>query len=177
VRSTLLSCSSARFLGVSRGLLGARRVLLGLRGCLTLISLLLPFASSFPVLLVLLVLAGLTAGTFLPSDSFVHSAQPPHALCAAGIAMYAMDIVFTTNVATSLEAWYIDHWSWALDLLEQRRGLDACHDDPDLFRHSVAAMPTRRRASQNRTGEDFSTSAWTLAALHRFSIKVNDCTG
>ena len=29
-----------------------------------------------------------------------------------GIAMYAMDIVFTTNVATSLEAWYMDHLSW-----------------------------------------------------------------
>jgi len=29
-----------------------------------------------------------------------------------GIAMYAIDIVFTTNTATSLEAWYINHWSW-----------------------------------------------------------------
>jgi DHA2 family multidrug resistance protein len=26
--------------------------------------------------------------------------------------MYAVDIIFTTNMATSLEAWYMDHWSW-----------------------------------------------------------------
>ncbi len=74
------------------GLLGSRRVLLASASVFTLISLLLPFASSLPVILALLVLAGLTAGTFYP--------------------MYAIDIIFTTNFATSLEAWYIDHLSW-----------------------------------------------------------------
>jgi DHA2 family multidrug resistance protein len=94
------------------GLLGARRVLLACATAFTLISLLLPLAPNLPVLLVLLVLAGLTAGTFYPLTlSFVLRSLPMRYVLL-GIAMYAMDIVFTTNVATSLEAWYIDHLSW-----------------------------------------------------------------
>ena len=94
------------------GLLGARRVLLACAAAFTLISLLLPLSPSLPVLLVLLVLAGLTAGTFYPLTlSFVLRGLPIRYV-VLGIAMYAMDIVFTTNIAHSLEAWYIDHLSW-----------------------------------------------------------------
>ena len=94
------------------GLLGARRVLLGCAAAFTVISLLLPLAPNLPVLLVLLVLAGLTAGTFYPLTlSFVLRGLPIRYVLL-GIAMYALDIVFTTNVATALEAWYIDHLSW-----------------------------------------------------------------
>ncbi len=94
------------------GLLGARRVLLACAAIFTLISLLLPFAASLPVLLVLLVAAGLTSGVFYPLTlSFVLRNLPPKYLLF-GIAAYAMDIIFTTNTATSLEAWYVDHLSW-----------------------------------------------------------------
>ena len=94
------------------GLLGARRVLLGCAGAFTLISALLPLAPNPPWLLTLLVLGGLTAGTFYPLTlSFVLRSMPMRYVLL-GIAMYAMDIVFTTNVATSLEAWYMNHWSW-----------------------------------------------------------------
>ncbi len=94
------------------GLLGPRRVLLICAGMFTVISAILPFAPSLPVMLTLLVCAGLTAGTFYPLTlSFVLRALPmKYALL--GIAAYAMDIVFTTHVATSLEAWYVDHLSW-----------------------------------------------------------------
>jgi DHA2 family multidrug resistance protein len=94
------------------GLLGPRRVLLACASVFTLISLLLPFASSLPVLLVLLVLAGLTAGTFYPLTLSFVLRNLPMRYVLVGIAMYAMDIIFTTNFATSLEAWYIDHLSW-----------------------------------------------------------------
>jgi DHA2 family multidrug resistance protein len=94
------------------GLLGARRVLLACASGFTLISLLLPFAPTFPVLLVLLVLAGLTGGTFYPLTLSFVLRNLPMRYVLLGIAMYAMDIVFTTNVATSLEAWYMDHLSW-----------------------------------------------------------------
>ena len=94
------------------GLLGARRVLLACAGLFTLISVLLPFASSLPVMLLLLVLAGLTAGTFYPLTLSFVLRNLPMKYVLLGIAMYAMDIVFTTNVATSLEAWYMDHLSW-----------------------------------------------------------------
>jgi DHA2 family multidrug resistance protein len=94
------------------GLLGARRVLLACASVFTLISLLLPFASSLPVILALLVLAGLTAGTFYPLTLSFVLRNLPMRYVLVGIAMYAMDIIFTTNFATSLEAWYIDHLSW-----------------------------------------------------------------
>jgi DHA2 family multidrug resistance protein len=94
------------------GLLGARRVLLACASAFTLISLLLPLAPNLPVLLTLLVLAGLTAGTFYPLTLSFVLRNLPMRYVLVGIAMYAMDIVFTTNVATSLEAWYMDHLSW-----------------------------------------------------------------
>jgi len=94
------------------GLLGARRVLMACAGAFTVISLLLPFASSLPVILTLLVLAGLTAGTFYPLTLSFVLRNLPMRYVLLGIAMYAMDIVFTTNFATSLEAWFMDHLSW-----------------------------------------------------------------
>lgn len=94
------------------GLLGARRVLLACAGLFTLISVLLPFAFNLPFLLVLLVIAGLTAGTFYPLTlSFVLRSLPMRYVLL-GIAMYAMDILVTTTFATSLEAWFTDHLSW-----------------------------------------------------------------
>ncbi len=94
------------------GLLGARRVLLACAGIFTVTSVLLPFASSLPVMLPLLVLAGLTAGTFYPLTLSFVLRNLPMKYVLLGIAMYAMDIVFTTNIATSLEAWYMNHLSW-----------------------------------------------------------------
>jgi DHA2 family multidrug resistance protein len=94
------------------GLLGARRVLLVSAGLFTLVGILLPFAPTLPILLVLLVLAGLTAGTFYPLTlSFVLRSLPMRYVLL-GIAMYAMDILVTTTFATSLEAWFTDHLSW-----------------------------------------------------------------
>jgi len=95
------------------GLLGARRVLLACAAIFTIVSMLLPRAGSLPVLLALIVLAGLTAGTFYPLTlSFVLRNLPQRYLLL-GIAAYAVDIVFTTNFANSLEAWYMEHLSWS----------------------------------------------------------------
>ena len=94
------------------GLLGARRVLLACAFLFTLVSFLLPFAGSLPVLMVLVVLAGLAAGTFYPLTLSFVLRNLPQRYVLLGIAMYALDIIFTTNFATSLEAWYIDQLSW-----------------------------------------------------------------
>ncbi len=94
------------------GLLGARRVLLACAAIFTIVSVLLPFASNLSVMFVLLVLAGLTAGTFYPLTLSFVLRNLPMKYVLLGIAMYAMDIVFTTNMATSLEAWYMEHLSW-----------------------------------------------------------------
>lgn len=63
-------------------------------------------------MLILLVLAGLTAGTFYPLTLSFVLRNLPMRYVLVGIAMYAMDILFSTNFATSLEAWYMDHLSW-----------------------------------------------------------------
>jgi DHA2 family multidrug resistance protein len=94
------------------GLFGVRRVLLACGALFTLVSLLLPFAGSLPTMLALLVLAGLTAGTFYPLTLTIVLSNLPVKYVPLGIAMYAMDIVVTLNVATSLEAWYMAHLSW-----------------------------------------------------------------
>ena len=64
------------------------------------------------MILTLLVLAGLTAGTFYPLTLSFVLRNFPMRYVLIGIAMFAMDIIFTTNFATALEAWYIDHLSW-----------------------------------------------------------------
>jgi DHA2 family multidrug resistance protein len=94
------------------GLLGARRVLLTCAGLFTIISVLLPFAPNLPILLILLVLAGLTAGTFYPLTLSFVLRNLPMRYVLLGIAMYAVDILVTTTFATSLEAWFMDHLSW-----------------------------------------------------------------
>jgi len=94
------------------GVLGPRRVLLACGALFTLINVLLPFASTLPIMLALLVLAGLTGGTFYPLTLTVVLRNLPVRYVLLGIAMYTMDVVFSSNVATSLEAWYMDHWLW-----------------------------------------------------------------
>lgn len=94
------------------GLLGARRVLLACGILFSLISALLAFATTLPLMLFLLVLGGLAAGTFYPLTLSFVLRNLPMRFVLLGIAAYAMDIVFTTYVATSLEAWYVDHLSW-----------------------------------------------------------------
>jgi MFS family permease len=82
------------------GVLGARRVLLVCGALFTLVSILLPFASTLPIMLALLVLAGLAGGTFYPLTLTVVLRNLPMKYALLGIAVYSMDIVFTTNVAT-----------------------------------------------------------------------------
>jgi MFS transporter, DHA2 family, multidrug resistance protein len=94
------------------GLLGARRVLLACATIFTFVCLLLPFAPGLPAHLILLVLAGLTAGTFYPLTLSFVLRNLPMRFVLVGIAMYAADILVTTNFAVYLEGWLIDHLSW-----------------------------------------------------------------
>jgi DHA2 family multidrug resistance protein len=93
-------------------LFGVRRVLLTCGALFTFISVLLPFSGSLPIMLALLTLAGLTAGTFYPLTLTIVLRNLPIKYVLLGIAMYAMDVVITLNISTSLEAWYKDHFSW-----------------------------------------------------------------
>jgi DHA2 family multidrug resistance protein len=93
-------------------LFGVRRVLLTCGALFTFISVLLPFSGGLPIMLALLVLGGLTAGTFYPLTLSVVLSNLPVKYVLLGLAMYAMDVVITVNISTSLEAWYMYHLSW-----------------------------------------------------------------
>jgi DHA2 family multidrug resistance protein len=91
---------------------GPRRILLFTALVFAITSLLLPLSPSFWIMLVLMSLAGLACGTFYSLTlTFVLTALPKR-LIIFGIAAYAADIIFTSNVASALQGWYVDHLSW-----------------------------------------------------------------
>jgi len=97
------------FLG---GLLGPRRVLLASAAIFTVLCIVMPFAGHLSILIFLLVLAGMTAGTFYPLTlSFILRNLPQNYL-HFGIAAYAADIVVTTHMAHSYEGWLMEVLSW-----------------------------------------------------------------
>lgn len=103
---------SGVFVVFLNAILGTRRILIPAAALFTVTSLLLPFAPNYPSLLALVVLAGLTSGTFYSLTlTFVLTALPKR-LIIFGIAAYAADIVFVSNMASAIEGWYVEHLSW-----------------------------------------------------------------
>src|ERR1700748_3279959 len=94
------------------GLLGPRRVLLTCAWIFTVVSFLIPFCHSLEMVIALLIIAALSACTFYPLTLSFVLRNLPMRFVLLGIAMYATDIVFTTDVATALESWYMDPLSW-----------------------------------------------------------------
>ena len=91
---------------------GARRVLLGGIVLFFVASLLAPLTDGYLGYSVMLFVAGLGSGTFIPlTISFVIRSLPAQ-LVVYGIAVYAMNSELSQNVAASLEGWYADHLSW-----------------------------------------------------------------
>jgi DHA2 family multidrug resistance protein len=103
---------SGVFVVFVNALYGPRRILLPAAGIFTAVSVLLPVAPKFWLMLVLLAIAGLTSGTFYSLTlTFVLTALPKR-LIIFGIAAYAADIVFVSNVASAIEGWYAENLSW-----------------------------------------------------------------
>lgn len=94
------------------GVLGPRRVLLWSAIALAPACAAMPIAGHFSSLIVLLVLAGLTAGTFYPLTLSFILRNLPQKYIHLGIAAYAFDIVATTHVAHSWEGWLMTKLSW-----------------------------------------------------------------
>jgi DHA2 family multidrug resistance protein len=91
---------------------GPRRILLPAAAIFTTASFLLPFAPNYQVMLALVIVAGLASGTFYSLTMTFVLTNLPKRLIIFGIAAYAADIVFVSNIATLLEGWYIDNLSW-----------------------------------------------------------------
>ena len=63
-------------------------------------------------MLALVVIAGLVSGTFYSLTMTFVLTTLPKRLIIFGIAAYAADIVFVSNIASVLEGWYVEHLSW-----------------------------------------------------------------
>src|ERR1700692_2355110 len=94
------------------GLLGPRRILLFAAGLFTAMSIFLPLIHSYSLLVVALIVAGLTSGTFYPLTLTFALRSIPLRFLPFTIAFYAAFIDGAVNVAPSLYGWYRDHLSW-----------------------------------------------------------------
>src|SRR5262245_3952160 len=91
---------------------GTRRILLPAATVFTLTSAVLPFARNYWPMLTMIVIAGLSSGTFYSlTMTFVLNTLPKR-LIIFGVAAYAADVVFLSNVASLIEGWYMEHLSW-----------------------------------------------------------------
>jgi DHA2 family multidrug resistance protein len=94
------------------GLLGPRRILLLAAGLFTVTSIFLPFVHSYSLLVVALIIAGLTSGTFYPLTLTFALRNIPLRYLPFTIALYATFVDGAVNIAPSLYGWYRDHLSW-----------------------------------------------------------------
>jgi DHA2 family multidrug resistance protein len=91
---------------------GPRRILLPMASVFMISSLILPFARGYEAMLLLVVIAGLSSGTFYSLTMTFALTTLPRRLVIFGIAAYAADIVFVSNIASLMEGWFIEHLSW-----------------------------------------------------------------
>jgi DHA2 family multidrug resistance protein len=94
-------------------MLGPRRVLLVASGVFAIVSACLPFAHSYSLLIVLLAIAGLSAGTFYPLTISFALTHIPLRYLAITLGLYATCIEGALNFAPSLYGFYRDHLSWS----------------------------------------------------------------
>ena len=93
-------------------LLGPRRVLFLAATSFALICLLAPFIHSYSLMIVAMVLAGLTSGTFYPLTLTFALRNIPLRFLPYTVALYATSVDGAVNIAPSLYGWYREHLSW-----------------------------------------------------------------
>ena len=146
---------SGLFVVFLSALFGPRRILIPASLVFALSSAFLPLRTHLAGCLRLMVVAGLSSGTFYSlTMTFVLNALP-RKLIIFGVAAYAADIVFTANVAPALESLVHRTPVVALDLLELRcSGASAW-----LFAYTLE-FPGGLYLRSVRAGADLRTSAW-----------------
>jgi DHA2 family multidrug resistance protein len=93
-------------------LMGPRKILFSAATALTLVCIYIPFIHSYSLLIVALVLAGLTSGTFYPLTLTFALRNIPLRFLPFTIALYATFVDGAVNIAPSLYGWYRDNLSW-----------------------------------------------------------------
>ena len=94
------------------GLIGPRRILFFAATAFTVTCALLPFIHNYSLLLVAIVLAGLTSGTFYPLTLTFALRNIPLRFLPFTVALYATFVDGAVNIAPTLYGWYRDHLSW-----------------------------------------------------------------
>src|SRR5271169_5555792 len=93
-------------------LMGPRKILFYAASAFTVICAFLPLIHNYSLLIVALVLAGLTSGTFYPLTLTFALRNIPLRFLPFTIALYATFVDGAVNIAPSLYGWYRDHLSW-----------------------------------------------------------------
>jgi MFS transporter, DHA2 family, multidrug resistance protein len=93
-------------------LFGARRILLVCAAMFIVVSALLPLVHSYSLLIFLLVIAGLTSGTFYPLTLTFALRNIPLRYLVFTVALYATCVEGAVNFAPSLYGFYREHLSW-----------------------------------------------------------------
>jgi len=94
------------------GLLGPRKILFSAATLFTLACLFAPLIHSYSLLIVVLVIAGLTSGTFYPLTLTFALRNIPLRFLPFTIALYATSVDGAVNIAPSLYGWYRENLSW-----------------------------------------------------------------
>src|SRR5215813_1074970 len=93
-------------------LLGPRRVLFLAASSFAAICLLAPFIHSYSLMIVAMVFAGLTSGTFYPLTLTFALRNIPLRFLPYTLALYATFVDGAVNIAPWLYGWYREHLSW-----------------------------------------------------------------
>jgi DHA2 family multidrug resistance protein len=94
------------------GLMGPRKIPFAAATAFTVICTFLPLIHNYSLLIVALVLAGLTSGTFYPLTLTFALRNIPLRFLPFTMALYATSVDGAVNIAPSLYGWYRDHLSW-----------------------------------------------------------------
>ncbi|MCP4618387.1 MAG: MFS transporter [Bradyrhizobium sp.] len=91
---------------------GLRRVL-GVPSLIyALVSLVIPFASNYSVLIALSIAHGMLLGTFVPATLMIALRNLPMRWWLPAIAIYSIRVGFALDSSTSLVGFYVDHLGW-----------------------------------------------------------------
>jgi len=93
------------------GLMGPRRILLTSAALFTVLLTFLPLVHSYSLVIAMVLLSGLTSGTFYPLTLTFALRNIPLRYLPFTIALYATFVDGAVNIAPSLYGWYRDHLS------------------------------------------------------------------
>jgi MFS transporter, DHA2 family, multidrug resistance protein len=93
------------------GLMGPRRILLSAAALFIVLLIFLPLVHSYSLVIAMVLLSGLTSGTFYPLTLTFALRNIPLRYLPFTIALYATFVDGAVNIAPSLYGWYRDHLS------------------------------------------------------------------